>query len=151
IAEKTGRCEIRPNCYVHRIETDKNGRAIGALYFDAQRHVHLQKAKAVILSANGAETPRLLLLSASNQFPAGLANSSGYVGKNLMPNSGAIAFGVFDEQLHDYKGPAVSRIMHDFYEPDPKLGLYGGGGLDARFDFTPIRFSLNRVPPRASK
>src|ERR1700741_92476 len=52
MAEKTGRCEIRPNCYVSRIETDKNGRAIGALYFDAQRNIQLQKAKAVILSAN---------------------------------------------------------------------------------------------------
>src|SRR5260370_41398419 len=122
------------------METDKNGRVTGALYFDGQRNVHLQKAKAVILSANGAETPRLLLLSVSNQFPAGLANSSGYVGKNLMPNSGAIAFGVFDEQLNDYKGPAVSRIMHDFYELDPKLGLYGGAGVDARFEFTPPKF-----------
>src|SRR6266403_4163122 len=80
MAEKTGRCEIRPNCYVHRIEVSANGRVTGATYFDGQRNVHLQKAKAVILSANGAETPRLLLLSASNQFPAGLANSSGYVG-----------------------------------------------------------------------
>jgi choline dehydrogenase-like flavoprotein len=151
MAEKTGRCEIRPNCYVHRIETDKNGVAVGAVYFDAQRNTHLQKAKAVILSANGAETPRLLLLSASNQFPAGLANSSGYVGKNLMPNSSALAFGVFDEPLNDYKGPAVSRIMHDFYELDPKLGLYGGGGLDARFDFTPVSFALNGLPSDAPK
>jgi choline dehydrogenase-like flavoprotein len=151
MAEKTGRCEIRPDCYVQRNETDKNGRAIGAVYFDAQRNTHLQKAKAVILSANGAETPRLLLLSASNQFPAGLANSSGYVGKNLMPNSNALAFGVFDEPLNDYKGFAVSRIMHDFYELDPKLGLYGGGGLDARFDFTPITLALNGLPPGTPK
>ncbi|HTB93735.1 MAG TPA: GMC family oxidoreductase [Candidatus Sulfotelmatobacter sp.] len=151
MAEKTGRCEIRTNCYVSRIETDKNGRAVGAVYFDAQRNTHLQKAKAVILSANGAETPRLLLLSASSQFPSGLANSSGYVGKNLMPNSSALAYGVFDEQLNDYKGPAVSRIMHDFYELDPKLGLYGGGGLDARFDFTPISFALNGLHPDTPK
>src|SRR5229473_2247873 len=68
MAEKTGGCEIRPNCYVHRIETSANGRVTGAAYFDEKRTVHLQKAKAVILSANGAETPRLLLLSASNQF-----------------------------------------------------------------------------------
>ncbi|HET7108041.1 MAG TPA: GMC family oxidoreductase [Candidatus Acidoferrum sp.] len=151
MAEKTGRCEIRPNCYVSRIETDKNGRVIGAAYFDAKRNTQLQKAKAVILAANGAETPRLLLLSASNQFPAGLANSSGYVGKNFMPNSSALAYGVFDEQLNDYKGPAVSRIMQDFYELDPKLGLYGGGGLDARFDFTPVSFALNGLPPDTPK
>ena len=148
VAEKTGRCEIRPNSYVHRIEVDANGRATGAVYFDAERNVHLQKAKAVIISANGAETPRLLLLSASKQFPNGLANSSGIVGKHLMLNSGAIAMGVFEEPLNDYKGFAVSRIIHDFYELDPqKVGFYGGGGIDARFDLTPIGFANGALPP----
>jgi len=151
MAEKTGRCEIRPNSYVHRIEIDKSGRVTGAVYFDAKRVAHLQRAKALILAANGAETPRLLLLSTSSQFPNGLANSSGYVGKNLMPNSNVVACGVFDEPLNDYKGFAVSRVMHDFYELDPKLGLYGGGGLDARYDFTPIAAALNGMPPDAPK
>jgi choline dehydrogenase-like flavoprotein len=148
VAEKTGRCEIRPNSYVHRIEVDANGRATGAVYFDAQRNVHLQKAKAVVISANGAETPRLLLLSANKQFPNGLANSSGMVGKHLMFNSGAVSIGVFEEPLNDYKGFAVSRIIHDFYELDAqKVGFYGGGGIDARFDLTPIGFANGALPP----
>lgn len=148
LAEATGRCEIRPNCYVHKIETDKSGRVTGAVYFDAKRATHLQKAKAVILCANGAETPRLLLLSASSQFPNGLANSSGLVGKNLMLNTAANAFAVFDEPINDYKGFCVSRIMHDFYELDPaKTGFYGGGGLDARFDWTPVNFATGALPP----
>jgi len=148
MAEKTGRCEIRPNSYVHRIELDVNGRATGAVYFDAQRNVQRQKAKAVVVCANGAETPRLLLLSANKQFPNGLANSSGIVGKNLMFNSGALSVGVFEHPLNDYKGFAVSRILHDFYELDPdKVGFHGGGGLDARFDQTPISFALGGLPP----
>jgi choline dehydrogenase-like flavoprotein len=148
MAEKTGRCEIRPNSYVHRIETDANGRAVGAVYFDEKRNTHLQKAKAVVVCANGAETPRLLLLSANKQFPNGLANSSGYVGKNLMLNSGGVTMGVFDHPLNDYKGFAVSRVLHDFYELDPqKVGFYGGGGLDARFDQTPIGFAFGGLPP----
>jgi choline dehydrogenase-like flavoprotein len=148
VAEKTGRCEIRPNSYVHRIELDANGRASGATYFDENRNVHLQKAKAVVVCANGAETPRLLLLSANKQFPNGLANSSGLVGKYLMLNSGGISLGVFDQPLNDYKGFAVSRIFHDFYELDPhKVGFYGGGGIDARFDLTPISFALGALPP----
>ena len=152
VAEQTGRCEIRPNCYVHRIETDKAGRVIGAVYFDAKKNTHLQKAKAVVVCANGAETPRLLLLSQSAQFPNGLANSSGIVGKYLMPNSGAIVFATFDEPLNDYKGFAVSRIFHDFYEMDvKKTGIYGGGGLDARFDLTPITFALGALPPGTPK
>ena len=148
VAEKTGRCEIRPNSYVHRIETDSTGRATGAVYFDEQRNVQLQKAKAVVVCANGAETPRLLLLSANKQFPDGLANSSGLVGKYLMLNSGGISIGVFDQPLNDYKGFAVSRILHDFYELDPqKVGFYGGGGIDARFDATPIGFAMGGLPP----
>jgi choline dehydrogenase-like flavoprotein len=152
LAEATGRCEIRPNSYVHQIPTDKTGRATGVVYFDAKKNSHLQKAKAVIVSANGAETPRLLLLSTSSQFPNGLANSSGIVGKYLMPNSSAIVFGVFDEPLNDYKGFAVSRIFHDFYELDPaKVGFHGGGGLDARFDITPAAFAMGGLPPGTPK
>jgi choline dehydrogenase-like flavoprotein len=148
MAEKTGRCEIRPNSYVHRIELDANGRATGAIYFDEKRTVQRQKAKAVIVCANGAETPRLLLLSANKQFPNGLANSSGIVGKHLMLNSGTVATAVFEHPLNDYKGFAVSRILHDFYELDPeKVGFRGGGGLDARFDMTPITFALGSLPP----
>ncbi len=148
MAERTGRCEIRPNSYVHRIEMDSKGRAAGAMYFDEQKKTHLQRAKAVIVCANGAETPRLLLLSANKQFPDGLANSSGYVGKYLMLNSEAIVFGLFDEPLNEYKGFAVSRVLHDFYELDPqKVGFYGGGGLDARFGQTPIQFASGGLPP----
>jgi choline dehydrogenase-like flavoprotein len=148
MAEKTGRCEIRPNSYVHRIELDANGKATGAVYFDEQRNAHLQKAKTVVVCANGAETPRLLLLSANKQFPNGLANSSGLVGKYLMLNSGGVSMGVFDEPLNDYKGFAVSRIFHDFYELDAqKVGFYGGGGVDARFDLTPIGFAMGALPP----
>jgi choline dehydrogenase-like flavoprotein len=147
-AERTGRCEIRPNCYVHKIELDEKSRVTGAVYFDDKKNAHLQKAKAVILCANGAETPRLLLLSANKQFPNGLANSSGYVGKHLMLNSNSGVTATFEHPLNDYKGFATSRVLHDFYELDPqKVGFYGGGGLDARFDLTPIAFAMGGLPP----
>src|SRR5213075_3255671 len=148
MAERTGRCEIRPNSYVHRIEADANSRATGAVYFDEKGNTHLQKAKAVVVCANGAETPRLLLLSANKQFPNGLANSSGIVGKYLMLNSGGVVTGQFENPLNDYKGFAVSRVLHDFYELDPqKVGFYGVGGLDARFYLTPIIFAFEGLAP----
>lgn len=146
LAERTGRCEIRPNSAVFRIESNERGRATGVAYFDAKQRQQLQRAKAVVLCANGAETPRLLLLSSSKLFPDGLANSSGLVGKYLMPNSGMEVFGVFEHALNDYKSVAVSRVLHDFYEIDPKHGFYGGGGLDARFAVTPAFFGLGGLP-----
>jgi choline dehydrogenase-like flavoprotein len=83
IAERSGRCEVRPHSYVSQVETNALGRATGVVYFDKQKREQRQRAKAVILCANGAETPRLLLMSKSKQFPNGLANSSGLVGKYL--------------------------------------------------------------------
>jgi choline dehydrogenase-like flavoprotein len=39
-------------------------------------------------------------------------------------------------------------VLHDFYELDPqKVGFCGGGGLDARYDFTPISFAYAGTPP----
>jgi choline dehydrogenase-like flavoprotein len=131
-AEATGNCEVRAESYVSRIETGTRGRVTGTAYFDAQGREHFQRARAVVVSANGGETPRLLLNSANPRFAQGLANSSGLVGKYLMFNYTARALGVFEHELNEYKSVQVTRILHDFYDSDPKRGFYGGGGLDAR-------------------
>jgi hypothetical protein len=112
------------------------------VYATLSRASQFQKARAVIVSANGAEPARLLLLPSSPRFPQGVANSSGLVGKYLMINGYHEVHARFDEPLNEYKSVAVSRVLHDFYELDPKLGFYGGGGLDARFGLTPVRFAL---------
>jgi choline dehydrogenase-like flavoprotein len=141
-AEATGRCEVRSESYVFRIETNAQGRATGVTYFDRDRRERFQRARAVVVCANGAETPRLLLMSASTQFPHGLANSSGLVGKYLMFNYSSRAVGVFEHELNEYKSVQVSRILHDFYDSDPKRGHYGGGGLDARMGPQPTTWAI---------
>jgi choline dehydrogenase-like flavoprotein len=141
-AEATGRCEVRPESYVFRIEVDKQRRVTGVSYFDRDRRERMQRARAIVLCANGAETPRLLLLSANNEFPHGLANSSGVVGKYLMFNSNTRALGVFEHELNEYKSVQVTRILHDFYDSDPKRGHYGGGGLDARIGPQPTTWAI---------
>jgi choline dehydrogenase-like flavoprotein len=141
-AEATGRCEVRPDSYVARIETSKQGRTTGVTYLDRRRREHFQRARAVVVCANGAETPRLLLMSASPQFPQGLANSSGVVGQFLMFNYTSRALGVFEHELNEHKSVQVTRIVHDFYDSDPKRGFYGGGGLDARIGPQPTTWAI---------
>ena len=141
-AEATGRCEVRAESYVARIETNKQGRVTGVRYFDRSRRERVQKARAVVVCANGAETPRLLLMSATPQFPHGLANSSGLVGKYLMFNYSARALAVFEHPLNEYKSVQVTRIIHDFYDADPNRGHYGGGGLDARIGPQPTTWAI---------
>ncbi|HEY5807567.1 MAG TPA: GMC family oxidoreductase [Povalibacter sp.] len=145
-AEATGHCEIRSDSYVFRVETDKRKRATGVAYFDKQKKEHFQKARAVVVCANGAETPRLLLNSASSQFPDGLANSSGLVGKYLMFNQGGEVHAVFEHELNEYKSVQVTRLLHDFYDADPKRGFYGGGGIDGRIGLQPAMWGLAQAP-----
>jgi len=146
-AEATGRCEVRSESYVFRVDTSDKGRVTGVSYFDGERREHFQKARAVVLCANGAESARLLLMSANAKFPDGLANSSGLVGRNLMFNTYAEVNAVFEHELNEYKSVQVTRIVHDFYDSDPKRGFYGGGGFDSRIGPNPIAWSLFAPPP----
>ena len=133
IAEKTGRCEIRPNSYVRKIETDPHGRDRRGLFRCS--------------AANGAETARLLLLSKSKRFPKGLANSSGLVGKYLMWDNGGLAMGLFEHPLNEYKGIQVTRVVHDYYRADPKRGLYGAHTMAVLAHTTSLAQLRNSISP----
>jgi choline dehydrogenase-like flavoprotein len=145
-AEATGRCEVRSESYVYRLATGPHGRVTGVHYFDHQRRERFQKARAVVVCANGAETPRLLLMSANSQFRDGLANSSGLVGKRLMLIPGSSSYGEFEHELNEYKSVQTTRVVHDFYDADPRRGFYGGGAIDARIGPNPALWAMSGPP-----
>lgn len=135
LALATGNCELRSGCTVSHLDTDETGRVSEVLYWDQTGKQITQRAKAVVLSANGAETPRLLFMSESSRFPDGLGNSSGMVGKNLMFNGYSQVVGMFDAPVHAYKSIPATRVVHDFWTLDESLGFFGGGGIDSRHPF----------------
>jgi choline dehydrogenase-like flavoprotein len=151
IAEKTGRCEIRVKSYVREISVDNSGRVTGVIYFDAQKREVRQKAKAVVLSANGSESARLLLMSKSARFPDGLANSSGVVGKYAMFGSGAVASALFEHPLNEYKGVISGAGIVDYVPSDARRGFYGGGRMTARGYLTPLELGLGGLSPDAPR
>ncbi len=142
-AVASGKCELRPNSYVRKIETDAAGRVTGVIYFNQDKQEIVQKAKAVVVCANGAETPRLLLNSKSNRFPDGLANSSGALGRHLMCNGNVISTAEFEHEVAAHKGPVVTRITQEPYELDPTLNLVGGGGFDFRMSVPALMWTLS--------
>ena len=145
LALASGNCELRTGCTVSRVHTNEAGRVTEVVYWDGKSVEQAQRAKAVILCANGAETPRLLLMSESAMFPDGLANSSGFVGQNLMFNGYASAVGLFDAPVNAWKSVPTTRVVHDFYELDANIGFYGGGGIDGRHPTrgVPLDFGLD--------
>lgn len=109
-----------------------DGLATGAEYIDRDDHVVFQPARTVVLCANGVGTPRLLLLSASDEYPDGFANSSGLVGRNLMLHPNCSALGFYEDDLESWRGPA-GQLIHSmqFYETDVSRGFVRGAKLHA--------------------
>ena len=119
--------ELRTRCRVREITVDANNMAKGVVYYDADGVEHEQRAEVVILACNGIGTPRLLLNSTSPQFPNGLANSSGLVGRNLMLHAMAATQGTFAERLSGYAGPIGCALWSkEFYETDTARGFVRG-------------------------
>jgi choline dehydrogenase-like flavoprotein len=121
---------LKTHARVREILVDKLGRATGALFYDAQGNLQVQHARVVVLACNGVGTARLLLNSKSGQFPDGLANNSGLVGKNLMHHPCGMALGIFDEWLGTDEGPRGSTMLsQEFYETDLSRGFVRGYDL----------------------
>ncbi|TCS59912.1 choline dehydrogenase-like flavoprotein [Primorskyibacter sedentarius] len=129
-AEESGLCEIRTDAMALKIEHDASGKVTGVLYADAEGNQHLQKARVVCVAGNSIESPRLLLNSASEMFPDGLANSSGQVGKNYMCHTSTGIYAVMPEKVHMFRGTSVAGIVGDDVKHEPARGFNGGYYLE---------------------
>lgn len=116
--------EIRDLAMVGRIEMDPLGRASGVHYY-RQGAWRFQRARHVIVAGYAIETPRLLLASATDRYPDGLANSSGLVGRYLMTQSNQAAFGRMRDEVRWYKGPPSLSITEHWNYEDRK-DFFGG-------------------------
>jgi choline dehydrogenase-like flavoprotein len=96
----------------------------------------------VILACNGVGTPRILLNSVSKQFPNGLANSSGLVGKNMMFHPYARIFGYFDETTDGHRGPGNCIWSQEFYETDASRGFVRGYTFEFSRGQGPVQAAL---------
>jgi choline dehydrogenase-like flavoprotein len=95
-ARDTGNLEIHANALVYQVDVDKAGHASGVSFVDRQSGQHHSvRAKAVVLAASACESARILLNSKSAQFPHGLANESGFVGRYLTDSVGSYTVGQF--------------------------------------------------------
>jgi choline dehydrogenase-like flavoprotein len=134
---------LRTRCRVREITVGADGMADGVVYYDADGVERKQRAHVVVLACNGIGTPRLLLNSRSPQFPDGLANRSGMVGKNLMFHPYAMVTGIFEESLEGYKGPTGCCIMsHEFYETDRARDFLRGYSFEILRGFGPVTTAL---------
>ena len=126
-ALKTGHLTIIPNAKVFNLE-EENHQVIAAQYYNQQGEEVDVKAKIFVIAAQAIETSRLLLMSKSENFPDGLANNNGQVGRNLIFSGGGSGSGEFHKDMLSEEewntlqafGVFVNRSFHQWYEIDSK-------------------------------
>ncbi|MCQ8279998.1 GMC family oxidoreductase [Acetobacteraceae bacterium KSS8] len=116
--------EIRDLAMVGRIEVDATGRATG-VHYHRDGVWRFQRARNVVVAGYAIETPRLLLNSATDRFPDGLANSSGLVGRYLMTQSNQAVWGEMEEEVRWNKGPP-SLALTEHWNYDDRKDFFGG-------------------------
>jgi len=140
-AMETGNLELINHAMVREV-TYSNGRATGVSYVNKKDHKEYKvRAKIVVLAASACESARLLLNSTSSEFPDGLANSSGVVGKYLMDTTGTSVAGVFPQMLdmpaHNEDGVGGMHLYIPWWLDNDNLDfprgyhveLWGGRGM----------------------
>ena len=132
-AEATGNLDLRSQSHVIRIEHDQAGKASAVVYVDRNGNQQRQRARAVAVAGNSIETPRLLLLSESQQFPDGLANASGQVGRNYMRHMTGSVYATFDKPVNAYRGTTMAGIISDESRHAPERGFAGGYEMETLF------------------
>ncbi|GJL83983.1 MAG: hypothetical protein DHS20C01_36170 [marine bacterium B5-7] len=112
---------------VSRVTVDRRGRrADGVEYLDDNGALHKVRARRVVLCGNGIETPRLLLMSSRTDFPDGLANESGLVGRYFTAHCHVSLAGSFDHRINAYKGPNINGMVQDFWDHRDDRDFAGG-------------------------
>src|SRR5258707_9680557 len=152
-AQATGRFTLIPNAMAREVIVGKDGRAQAVSYIDKATRTEMRvHAKAFVLAASACETARLLLNSRSSQFPNGLANSSGVVGRYLTDSVGSNVTGYFPQLAgvapHNHDGVGGMHMYMPWWRGDRKNEFprgyhieFGGGrhmpgvgGFDALCD-----------------
>lgn len=121
--------------------------ATGVEWVDGDGAVHLQPADVVLCAMNAIGTARLLLASADEDHPDGLANSSGLVGRRLMLHPLSTVVGVFPEDMRSWRvhnGASIQSLQ--FAGSDPTRGFVRGSTWGLGSSAGPMRVLLSPDP-----
>jgi choline dehydrogenase-like flavoprotein len=105
--------ELLTRARVTRLETDAGGRAVTGVVVERDGATERYRGAMVVVSCGAINSAALLLRSANDRHPAGLANRSGVVGRHYMGHVNSVLMAVSKEP-----NPTVFQktlAINDFY------------------------------------
>jgi choline dehydrogenase-like flavoprotein len=105
--------ELLTNAQVVKLETSADGKAVTEVVVERDGGLERFAADVVVLACGAANTAKLLLVSATEQHPQGLANGSDQVGRNYMFHNSAAVLAL----SHDENPTVFQKTLglNDFY------------------------------------
>jgi choline dehydrogenase-like flavoprotein len=85
------------NAYVSKLGTDGTGRSINAVHVTREGREEIYSADIVVVACGALSSALLLLRSASDAHPKGLANGSGQVGRNYTRHNMSVLMALMPE------------------------------------------------------
>lgn len=116
-AQKTGRLTVRTDARAVHIETEPGGGRAGRVVYLQRGRTLAARGRVYILAAGAVETPRLLLLSRSNEHPYGIGNHNDQVGRNFLETVLVTLDVRFHQALDAYRGPPIDARIWDTADP----------------------------------
>lgn len=106
------------NAYARRLLTDPAGRTVEAVEVERNGETLRVEASVVVVSCGAVNSAALLLRSANDRHPEGLANSSGLVGRRYMAHLATMMQGFHPFRLN---GTVFQKTVaiNDFYRRGP--------------------------------
>ena len=135
----TGNVDVIPNAMAREVLTNDEGKATGVSFVNTEDlQEYTVNAKIVMLAASACESARLLLNSKSTQYPNGIGNASGLVGKYLHDSTGASMGGILPHLVgrkrYNEDGVGGMHVYTPWWLDNKKLDFprgyhieYGGG------------------------
>jgi len=86
-ALKTGHLDLFPNSVVREVMVSSENRAMGVRYINRETRAEGElRGRSVVVACACVQSVALLMMSKSQRYPTGLANSSGELGRNFIPH-----------------------------------------------------------------
>jgi gluconate 2-dehydrogenase alpha chain len=153
-ADATGNVTLKTGAMCYRINS-MGKRVTGVSYYGPDGSDNTIEAEIVVLGTFIYDNTRLLLMSKTDAFPNGLANSSGHVGKHLMAHMMPNVFvGFEDRHVNTYMGPSAQKYTIDDFNADNfdhgGTGFIRGSQISVgtpNLEGGPISFSTTAPPP----
>lgn len=110
--------ELLTRSHARRLVTTSDGRRVDAVEIDCSGSIHVVRAPVVVVSCGAVQSAALMLRSATDRHPDGLANSSGLVGRRYMAHLATMMQGFHPLRVnHDVFQKTIA--INDYYLKGP--------------------------------